>query len=205
MRSLEAIPHDSPTMELSTMKLSPKVPQGALRLLGAALALALFAQGCGYTLVGRASNIPEDIRQIYVEPLINQTSRQQVEQILTQAIIDELVTRRRFEVTSDLAEADAILRGKVLTVAIRPVTFDTDGLADNFEIAINADMRFERPRVDELTEPEVIWKNARYVFRQDYPLENAGGLDFFDRENLAIEETATRFAETLVTDLLEGF
>jgi len=184
---------------------APHRTGSAFRLLCAALTLLLFAQGCGYSLVGRASNIPEDIRQIYVEPLVNQTSRQQVEQIITQAIIDELVTRRRFEVTNTLGEADAILRGKVLTVAVRPVTFDAAGLADNFEISINADMRFERPPADELTEPEVIWKNSRYVFRQDYPLENAGGLGFFDRENLAIEETATRFAETLVPDLLEGF
>ncbi|MEO1367775.1 MAG: hypothetical protein AAFX50_11415, partial [Acidobacteriota bacterium] len=71
----------------------------------ALLAVALFAQGCGYTLVGRASNIPDDIREIYVEPLVNQTQRQQVEQLLTQAIIDELVTRRRFEVINDITEA----------------------------------------------------------------------------------------------------
>ncbi|MEO1086710.1 MAG: LPS assembly lipoprotein LptE [Acidobacteriota bacterium] len=181
-------------------------PPSTFRGLGVALlAIALFAQGCGYALVGRASNIPDDIRKIYVEPLVNQTQRQQVEQLLTQAIVDELVTRRRFEVINDLADADAILRGKVLQVAIRPVTFDTAGLADNFEIAINADMRFERPPTGGDVDPEVIWKNARYVFRQDYPLENAGALSFFDRENLAIEETSERFAETLVTDLLEGF
>lgn len=181
-------------------------PFSAYRGMGIALlAIVLFAQGCGYALVGRASNIPEDIRKIYVEPLINQTQRQQVEQLLTQAIVDELVTRRRFEVINDLGDADAILRGKVLQVAVRPVTFDSAGLADNFEIAISADMRFERPPTDGDVEPEVIWKNARYVFRQDYPLENAGALSFFDRENLAIEETSERFAETLVTDLLEGF
>jgi hypothetical protein len=30
-------------------------------------------------------------------------------------------------------------------------------------------------------------------------------LEYFDRENLALESAADRFAETVVTDLLEGF
>lgn len=172
-------------------------------LLAGCLLTALLLAGCGYTLVGRASNIPEDIRNVYVEPLENATSRPQVEQILTQAISDELLTRRRFSVVNSAAEADALLRGTVLTFNVRPVTFDDDGLANNFEISITADMKFQRPSAAD-EEGEIIWSNSRYLFRQDYPLEEEGA-DYFDRENLAIEETAIRFAETMVTDLLEGF
>ncbi len=175
--------------------------RGELAVLAVAAALTA---GCGYNLVGRASTIPEDIRNVYVAPLTNETQRPQVEQILTQAISDELVTRRRFTVLSGEAGADAVLRGKVVTFSVRPLTFDADGLADNFEISITADMRFERPPRHGEVEGEVIWSNARYLFRQDYPLE-AGAAGFFDRENLAIEETSVEFAETLVTDLLEGF
>ncbi len=164
---------------------------------------ALLLAGCGYTLVGRASNIPEDIQNVYVEPLENATPRPQVEQILTQAISDELLTRRRFSVVNSAAEANALLRGTVLTFNVRPVTFDDDGLANNFEISITADMKFQRPPAGTEEEGEIIWSNSRYLFRQDYPLEE--GSDYFDRENLAIEETAVRFAETMVTDLLEGF
>lgn len=162
--------------------------------------------GCGYTLVGLASNIPEDVRNVYVETLENGTQRAQVEQLLTQAIISEMVTRRRFSVVNDASEADAVLHGKVLQCRVRPLTFDANGLADNFEIEISADMVFQRvPASGQLPEDaEVIWKNARYLFRQDYPLEQAG-VAYFDRELLAIEEVSDRFAETLVTDLLEGF
>ena len=170
----------------------------------ALLLAAVVVSGCGYNLVGRASTIPEDIQNVYVEPLVNETQRPQVEQILTQAVIDELVTRRRFKVQNSAAGADAILRGKVLTFGVRPLTFDPDGLADNFEISISADMKFERPPGLGENEGEVVWSNARYLFREDYPLE-ADDAAYFDRENLAIRETSVRFAETLVTDLLEGF
>ena len=163
----------------------------------------LLLSGCGYNLVGRASNLPEDIEKVAIEPLKNSTTRPQVEQILTNAISDEMITRRRFTMVNNVDEADAILRGNVLSFNVRPLSFDREGLANNFEVTITADMRFQRPPTLEDEEGEIVWSNSRYIFRQDYPVDP--GEAFFDRENLAIEETAIRFAETMVTDLLEGF
>lgn len=160
--------------------------------------------GCGYTLAGRASNIPADIESIYVQTLENDTPRVQVEQILTSALSNELVTRRRFEIVNSASEADAILEGRVVGFEVRPLTFDGDGLATNFEILITVNMKFARPPAPGEEEGEVIWSNSRYLFRQDYPLEEEG-IAYFDRENIAIEETSDDFARTLVTDLLEGF
>jgi len=175
----------------------------ALRALAILLA-AITTAGCGYSLVGRASNLPEDIKNVYVESLENGTQRPQVEQILTQAINEELLTRRRFSVVNSAADADAILRGRVERFGVRPLTFDAQGLVDRFEISITADMKFQRPPGPTGEEGEVIWANSRYIFREDYPVEDEGGV-YFDRENIAIEETSERFAETLITDLLEGF
>ncbi len=173
--------------------------------LAAVLSAAALASGCGYSLVGQASTIPSDVRTVYIEPLANATQRAQVDQILTQAISDEMITRRRnFTVASERAGVDAILRGTVVSFDVRALTFDEDGLANNFEITITADMSFERPPAPGEDEGEKIWSSSRYFFREDYPLEDEG-VDYFDRENLAIEETAVSFAESMVTDLLEGF
>ena len=172
----------------------------------AVVLVASLLAGCGYSLVGRATNIPEDIEAVFVEPLENKTPRQQVEQILTQAILDELVTRRAFEIVNSEAEADAVLRGSADAVTVRPVSFDQQGLATDFEISIRADMRFERVLAPGQLEPEVIWKSAHYLFRQDYSVESGSIEDAFqERENEAIEETAESFARTFVTDLLSGF
>ena len=104
--------------------------------------LALTA--CGYGLVGRTSNLPSDIQRIFVSPLENQTTRSQVELLLTEAITNELVTRRRFTVVRTRSEADAVLSGAVTAFAVRPVTFDADGRAEEYEIAVRADMLFKR-------------------------------------------------------------
>lgn len=156
--------------------------------------------GCGYALVGKGSNIPEDVRQVYVQPFENQTQRTQAEQFLTEAIADEMVTRQRFAVASSAREADAVLSGTVVGFGVTPVTFDNQGRATEYEISITARVAFRRSGGD----GEVLWSNDRYLFRENYPVE-VDQADYFDREDLALEEASRRFAETMVSDLLEGF
>lgn len=167
------------------------------------LLLGLFLQsltGCGYALVGRASsNVPADVREVYVRPLENRTQRTQVEQALTRAIADEMVTRNRFSVVGGAEGADAELSGTVVGFDVRPVTFDASGRATQYEIVVLAQIAFKRVGSD-----DVIWSNDRYVFRESYEIE-ATETAYFDREDEAIEEAAERFAETMVSDLLEGF
>ncbi|HEX5758415.1 MAG TPA: LptE family protein [Thermoanaerobaculia bacterium] len=168
---------------------------GNAALLLAALALA----GCGYALVGRGVNLPEDVREVYIRPLDNRTPRSQVEQFLTRAIAEELVTRRRFAVVGSAEGADAELSGAVVGFSATPVSFDDTGRATEYEISIVAQMSFKR-----VGDEAVLWSNDRYVFRQSYPVDVSES-GFFDREDQAIEEAAERFAETMVSDLLEGF
>lgn len=155
--------------------------------------------GCGYALVGRAANIPEHVQSIYFEPLENETRRSEVEQILTREISEELVTRKRFEIVNDRETADAVLSGAVTLFAATPLTFDDEGSATEYQITINARMVF-RDRIED----EILWSNDRYVYKETYTVERAEET-YFDREKLAIEEAAARFARTMVIDLLEGF
>lgn len=169
------------------------------------LAVVLLA-GCGYALVGRGSNIPEDIREVYVQPFENRTQRSLVDQALTRAVAEEMVTRQRFAVVASADEADAILSGAVVNFGVIPVTFDPEGRATEYEIVIAAQIIFRRPGdpTEGEGEAQVIWSNDRYSFRESYPVDPTAA-DFFDREDEAIEEAAERFAETMVSDLLEGF
>jgi len=169
-------------------------------LSGALGSLLLALSGCGYALVGRGSNIPEDIKSVYLQPLENRTQRSQVEQALTRAVADELVTRQRFAVVGSEAEANAEIQGAVTGFGVTPVTFDQEGRATEYEIAITAQITFKRVG----PEGAVIWKSDRYTFRENYPV-NPSSAEYFDREDQAIEVASERFAETLVTNLLEGF
>jgi outer membrane lipopolysaccharide assembly protein LptE/RlpB len=166
----------------------------------AALALLAGLAGCGYGLVGKGSNIPPDIKAVYLQPLENKTPRTQVEQFLTRAIADELVTRHRFSVISSESGADAEISGSVISFGATPVTFDNTGRATEYEIAIIAQVIFKR--LDK--EQHVLWKNDRYLFRESYPVM-VSGTGYVDLENTALESASKKFAQTMVSDLLEGF
>lgn len=171
------------------------------RCAGLALPLLLVVSGagCGYTLVGRGSTLPPEIRRVYLKPLENQTQRVQVDQILTRALATELVTRHSFEVVAGPESSDAELSGVVTSFTLTPVSFDGEGRATQYEILIVVKVAMKQ------REPEkVLYSNESYVFRASYEVE-ASTLGFQDRETPAIEATAEDFAETLVTDLLEGF
>lgn len=175
-----------------------------MRILVGSLVLSIAAvslSGCGYGLIGRTSNLPEDIQRIYVEPLENRTTRTQVDLFLTQAIVNELVTRRRFEVVKGASSADAVLKGALTSYIVRPVQFGADGRATDYQVTIRADMEFKRQ-----DSREIIWDRPQYLFRDDYELViNTEGA-VFDPEDLIIQgDLAQRFAQSLVIDLLEGF
>ena len=163
------------------------------------MAAALLLSGCGYGLVGRTSSLPEDIANVYVQPLGNLTTRSQVDLLLTQAIGDEFVKRRRFNLVSESRSADAVLTGVVTGFNERPVTFGGEGRGREYEIQITADMQFSRPGAE-----EPIWVRSDYRFRETYEIDISAA-DYFDRSDQAIEEMAEKFAEVIVIDLLEGF
>jgi hypothetical protein len=156
--------------------------------------------GCSYALVGRGSNIPDDVQRVFLQPLTNSTQRAQVEQIINQSIADEIVLRGRFDLTSAMEGSHAVLTGNITGFQVNPVSFDNQGLAEEYEISISAKMEFHRVGGDE----EVLWHSDNYVFREKYALEEGEG-SFFDRENVAITEVSIIFAKTLLTDLMEGF
>jgi outer membrane lipopolysaccharide assembly protein LptE/RlpB len=161
--------------------------------------LVVTLAGCGYSLVGRGSNLPPEVRRVLLMPLENATPRSQVDQILTRALSTELVNRKRFEVLSSAEGADAVLTGTVSSFTLSPVTFDDEGRATEYEIAIVVSVKLKQVAPETL-----LYANDSYLFRSSYEVQ-ASELGFQDRETPAIEATAKDFAESLVTDLLEGF
>lgn len=162
------------------------------------LVLVTALAGCGYGLVGRTSSLPPDVINIYIAPLGNRTLRQQIDQILTQAISDEFLRRPRFTLVNSALEADAALRGTVNTFRVRPVLFGADeGRASQYEISLTAAMSFRRTNTD-----EILWEQPYYLFTEQYEFDETQLLNL---EDTALFEVAEDFAQTIVIDILEGF
>lgn len=163
--------------------------------------LSLFLLGgCGYALVGRSNFLDPGIRAIEVPPFVNRTTRVELEQRVTQAVAEEFVSRGRFRLVGSSKEADAILRGSIDSFGIFPIGFNEQGRATQYQISITAKIEL----LDHRNEDKVLWKNDQYRFTENYQI-NLASTDAFDQESRAIREIAVRFAESLVTNLLEGF
>lgn len=163
------------------------------------LATLLLLSGCGYGLVGRSNFLDPSIRTIEVPSFVNRTTRVELEQRVTQAVANELVSRGRLNLVTNSAEAHAILRGSIDTFNIYPIAFE-QGRATRYQISITAKIEL----LDHRNDDKVLWKNDQYRFTENYEV-NLSSAEAFDQETRAIQEIAVRFAESLVANLLEGF
>jgi outer membrane lipopolysaccharide assembly protein LptE/RlpB len=159
---------------------------------------ALIAAGCGYSLVGRSSTLPPSIKIVQFQTLLNQTQRVGVEQRLSREIARELASRGRFRVQPDAAGADAALTGAVTGFDLYAVAFDEQGRAREYQVRITAKVALRA------ADEKVIWENPSYSFQDNYSFSTSAA-SYVDRENEAIDRVAERFAESLVSNLLEGF
>jgi TolB-like protein len=167
----------------------------------AGLFLAIFAAtaGCGYSLQGTSSALPESIRIIALVPFENQTQRPEIEQRVTEETARQLASRGRYRVVTDRSQADAVLEGAIIGFRSNPVQFNLEGRASRVEtvVSIQATLR-------DLSTDEVLWSQSGLLFRSqwDVPATEAG---FFDQETVALEDIARGAAGTLVNSIFEGF
>lgn len=161
--------------------------------------LALLA-ACGYTLVGHSNFLNSNIHTIQVPAFVNRTTRVELEQFVTQSVADEMVARGRLKLVTKPDDADIVLKGSIDSFGIFPIAFNQQGFATQYQISITANISL----VDHRNEDKVLWKNDQYRFAENYEV-NVVSADASSQETRAIREIAVRFAETLVTNLLEGF
>src|ERR1700694_616944 len=100
--------------------------------------LAFTAAACGYTLAGRGSFLPANIRTIGVPTFTNHTTVFNLETLLTQKVRGELIGRGKYEILPQDTGVDAVLVGDVATVSITPASFNTQQLASRYTITIVA-------------------------------------------------------------------
>ena len=176
-----------------------KEAEGRSRKAGILLLATVVAAGCGYTLVGRGSSLPESIKVVQFTTLENRTPQVELEQRFSAAINRELVSRGRFKVQAGANGANAVLSGTVLAFDLYPVAFDAQGRATDYQVRVTASVTLKT-----LPDDKPLWENPAFTFRDNYQF-SATAASYTDLVNDAIDRVADRFAQSLVTSLLEGF
>jgi hypothetical protein len=173
------------------------------RLLLVILSLVPLA-GCGYALVGRSMNISPDIKRIGVPLFKDMTGRAQLDQKITEKVIEELLKRGKFQVLQTATDVDALVEGELVSFIEQPVGYGTDPTVDvraqasRYQITVSARVKYSKVGT---TEP--IWSSDGFSFSDNYDIEAEGG-SFLDSDQ-AVDRLATQFARQLVAEMLEAF
>ena len=164
------------------------------------LVLLLFATGCGYHTAGKVSTIPENVRTIAVPAFTNHTHTYRIEQMLTAAVVREMVTRTHYHIVNQTdADADATLTGAVLSTYTTPMTYDSQtGRAASVLVAISMSVTLKDKQ------GKVLYQNGSYLFREQYEVSRDPN-SFFEEDTPAYQRLSRDFAQTLVSNILEGF
>jgi hypothetical protein len=169
-----------------------------------ALMLLLPLAGCGYSLAGRGSSLPTYIKTIGVPLFGNATSVFDVEQTLTQRIRLELIGRGRYEVVPSDTGTDAVLKGDITGISIRPTAFNDQQQASRYEITVVVKVEFR-----DLTTNKILYENAAQTFVEEYEVTTGTAASdaaaFLGQNSNALARIADDFAKTVVSSILEAF
>lgn len=164
------------------------------------LFLLMFCSGCGYHTAGHVAQLPENVKTIAVPAFKNETVTYRAEQMLTSAVVREFTTRTHYRILNDASdEADATLRGTVLSTIASPLTFDTaTGRAASVLVVVSVKVTLSD------RQGKVLYQNPAYLFREQYEVSQDLA-SFFEEDSPAFRRLSQDFARTLVSNILEGF
>ena len=171
------------------------------RWLAASLTLCLLASaGCGYHTAGHNVTLPENVKTLAIPAFVNQSQTYRIEQTLTAAVVREFTTRTHYQILHDTTDAaDATLSGTILTTNTSPLTYDSrTGRAESILVVVSMKVSL----VDR--QGKVLFQNPSYVFREQYQVSQELS-SFFEEDSPALGRLSRDFAQTLVSNVLEGF
>jgi outer membrane lipopolysaccharide assembly protein LptE/RlpB len=156
--------------------------------------------GCGYHTAGHSNTIPQDIHTIAIPAFVNQTHTYRIEQMLTAAVVREIALRTHYRVVAgDANDADATLHGTVLSTYTTPMTYDsTTGRAASILVVISTSISLQDKG------GKILYQNPSSLFREQYEVSRDPNT-FFEEDTPALQRLSRDFAQSLVSNLLEGF
>ncbi len=171
------------------------------------LPVLLLVTGCGYHQVGSATHIPNGIHTLAVPIFVTRVQAFRTEVTFTQAVVRELNTSTRYRILTavpgsadnDTDNADATLRGTILTEAVTPLTYDaSSGQTSSYLVTISASVTLTA------RDGRVLYRNEAFPWREQFQsTQDLSG--FVQEDSAAVRRIAHDFAQALVSDMLESF
>jgi hypothetical protein len=167
------------------------------------LLCTLALSACGYTLAGDQMRVPGDIHSVSVGAFTNNSREEGLDRTLIFAFEREFYERGQLRLLEDPGAGEGVLTGTIREFRTRPVSFDSDDDALQYEARLTIDVTLKRQ-----SDGEVLWKASRLQAFEEYSVNTdtvvpsssqfqRGTLDFSDLADLSdiqLAETEKRLA-----------
>lgn len=161
----------------------------------AAAVLGLVGAGCGYSL---RPSLPGGFRTVHVPVLENLTQEPGIEDSVTQALTQALVTQGRVQIAT-AQTAEARLEGKIVHYSLTSLVFDRAANVTKYRLRIGLSLTLR-----DLRKNEVVWRQDRIEDRADFDV--AGQVtQTLAREDDAVRRAAVDVSRAIVSLAFERF
>lgn len=163
------------------------------------LTFQLFISGCGYHVAGRV-RLPPEVETIAIPVFQNETFEPILSNAVTSAVKQEFLTNSRLKVVNDPESADLVLRGTIISYGLTPLSFDRiKSVVLEYRVLIRVKVTLENPHTQKvLYQDPSMETSAEYRVKPDTAASRVA-------QDRAIAEAGKRFAENIVSRVLEGF
>jgi len=163
------------------------------------LLISLALPGCGYHLpAGGGGSFPGNARSVNIVPFTNKTFRSNLENIITNAVIDDFA-RRGIVRVEQTGGAESELTGAIVSYATTPISYTASDTVREYR----ATMVIEVSLLQKGTPGKVLWKGS-VSWYQDFPANTNLALQQ-NNEDAAILEIGKRIAQELYFKMTEDF
>jgi len=169
----------------------------SLRYLALALLLSVIA-GCGYHLTGAATGKLGDARQIWVPFFSNESISPTAQTVLRRAFYDEFHALRGLNPAAAEANADLVLKARILSYSNRAVAYNSLDQAMLFSLTLNVELEIVKKGQD-----VPLWKGQLQAEKQ-YPANSNLSLQH-NSEDQALDAVARILAHKFLSALEESY
>ena len=159
--------------------------------------IGLCCTNCGYHFVGIGSEIPPEIKTVYIPDFNNKTTQFQAEQYVSEALRKEFIKRTDLELVDNYNGADSVLEGEIKKFEVKPISYSQHGSANLYTVSIHLTVKF----ID-LRNNKTLFENSSLKYSDSYEIGSGG---FFALEQETLENIAKEFAASIVTIIFQKF
>jgi outer membrane lipopolysaccharide assembly protein LptE/RlpB len=161
--------------------------------------LTVALAGCGYHVGPQASLLPKTIHTIAIPQFGNNTVQYKLSSYMSEAITREFITRTRYTVVADPAQADATLYGSIVNYFSNATVSDpTTGRGSGAQLSVQVQIKLVAK------DGKVLFTRPNFGFLDRYEISVLPG-QYIDESGATLQRVSRDLAKSVVSAVLENF